>query len=381
MNERSGPDAREGAVLVSRAIVAMRWVIVVGWIVAAVAVALTLPALGGSGDLELPLPDDAAPLAAEAALGRGLRRAPHLPDAGRREPARRPLGGRPGGARAAFALDVSRHRVPGLEEIAAAVPITSAGGVAPGARPGGPASVITYLAFADQRSIARQTHLGEDYIAAAPIPAGATAGLTGSSAARQQQMTTIDDWMPLVVTITLALIALLVGLVFRSVVAPLVVLGTVAIAYVVDLHVIGGRVRRDRDRRERGHRARRLGAPHRHRHRLRDLLPVRDARTAARGRSPQRGDRRERPHVRDRRDRRPHHGSRHRDAAGGRRRVLPRLRAGAGADGPRRRRGLGDAAAGAPGHPRARRLLARRVGRRRCPSPSAGGGRRSRRAC
>ena len=75
--------------------------------------------------------------------------------------------------------------------------------------------MITYLAFADQRSIARQTQLGEDYIAAAPIPAGATAGLTGSSAARQQQMSTIDDWMPLVVTITLALIALLVGLVFR----------------------------------------------------------------------------------------------------------------------------------------------------------------------
>ena len=174
MNERSGPDAREGAVRVSRAIVAMRWVIVVGWIVAAVAVALTLPALGGSGDLELPLPDDAAPLAAEARSAEVFG-APLISRT-------QVVVSRPGGlsaadqaALAAFALDVSRHRVPGLEEIAAAVPITSAGGVAPGARPGGPASVITYLAFADQRSIARQTHLGEDYIAAAPIPAGATA--------------------------------------------------------------------------------------------------------------------------------------------------------------------------------------------------------------
>ena len=152
---------------------------------------------------------------------------------------------RPGGLSASdqerlvrFALDVNGRRVPGLEEIGAAVPLTSAAGLAPGAREG-PASMITYLAFTDERSIARQTRLGEDYIAAAPLPPDATAGLSGSSAARQDQMTTINDWLPLVVGITLGLIAIVVGVVFRSVVAPLVVLGTVAIAYVVDVHAIG----------------------------------------------------------------------------------------------------------------------------------------------
>ena len=64
MSEESGPGAR-WSLLVSRAIVALRHVVVVGWIAAAVAMALTLPGLGGSADLELPLPDDAAPLAAE----------------------------------------------------------------------------------------------------------------------------------------------------------------------------------------------------------------------------------------------------------------------------------------------------------------------------
>ena len=66
MSEVSGPDGGRGAVAVfNRAIVALRHVVVLGWIAAAVAAAVYLPALGGSGELDLPLPDDAAPLAAE----------------------------------------------------------------------------------------------------------------------------------------------------------------------------------------------------------------------------------------------------------------------------------------------------------------------------
>jgi RND superfamily putative drug exporter len=236
VSEESGPGAR-WSLLVSRAIVALRHVIVVGWIAAAVAMVLTLPGLGGSADLELPLPDDAAPLAAEQRSAEVFG-APLISRT-------QVVVGRPGGLSAAeqaalarFALDVSRRRVPGLEEIVAAAPLTSAGGIAPGAREG-PAAMLTYLAFADPTSVARQTRLGRDYIAAAPVPAGATAGLTGSSAVRQEQMEAMDDWLPRVVGITLALIALVVAVVFRSLVAPLVVLGTVAVAYVVDLRAIG----------------------------------------------------------------------------------------------------------------------------------------------
>jgi RND superfamily putative drug exporter len=223
--------------LFSRGVVALRHVVVVGWIAAAVLMALTLPGLGDSGDLEPPLPDRAAPLTAEQrsadVFGTPLISRTQVvvsrPDG---------LGAAEQAALGRFALDVSRHRVPGLEEIAAAVPLTSAGGVAPGAREG-PASMLTYLAFSDPASIARQAQLGRDYIAAAPVPAGAGAALTGSSAVRQQQMETINDWLPLVVGVTLALIALVVAVVFRSLVAPLVVLGTVAVAYVVDVHAIG----------------------------------------------------------------------------------------------------------------------------------------------
>jgi putative drug exporter of the RND superfamily len=237
VNERARPEARGAPLLFSRAVVALRYVVVVGWIAAAVVMAMTLPGLGGSTDLELPLPDDAAPLAAEQRSA-DVFGAPLISRT-------QVVVSRPGGLSAAeqvalarFALDVSRRRVPGLEEIAAAVPLTSAGGIAPGAREG-PASMLTYLAFTESASVARQARLGRDYIAAAPVPAGASAGLTGSSAARQEQIETIDDWLPLVVGVTLALIALVVAVVFRSLIAPLVVLGTVAVAYVVDLHAIG----------------------------------------------------------------------------------------------------------------------------------------------
>jgi putative drug exporter of the RND superfamily len=99
--------------------------------------------------------------------------------------------------------------------------------------------VLTYLVFAGPRSIPRQIEIGEMYIAAAPIGEGARASLTGSSAARDQQLRTISDHMPWVVLVTLALIVIVVGAAFGSVLAPAVVLAAVAVAYVVDLRVIG----------------------------------------------------------------------------------------------------------------------------------------------
>jgi len=232
-----GPEARGPALVASRVIVALRWLVVAGWVAAAVTASMMLPGLGEQSDLALPLPDDAAPLRTEARSAE-IFGAPLLTRT-------QVVVSRQGGLSAAeqadlgrFALDVSQGRVPGLQDVAAAVPMTSAGGIAPGAQPG-PASVITYLAFDPGASIARQTRVARDYVAAAPVPPAARADLTGTYPAQQGQMEAIDDRLPLVVGVTLALIVLVVGLVFRSVVAPLVVLGTVAVAYAVDLRVIG----------------------------------------------------------------------------------------------------------------------------------------------
>jgi RND superfamily putative drug exporter len=221
----------------SRVIVALRHLVVVGWIAAAVAASVMLPGLGDTGELALPLPDDAAPLQTEARSAE-IFGSPLLTRTQVVVSRQDGLSAAEQRALGEFALDVSRHEVPGLEEVGVAVPLTSAGGIAPGAEPG-PASVITYLAFEPGASISRQTRLARDYIAAAPIPQGARADLTGTYPAQQEQMEAIDDRLPLVVGVTLALIVLVIASVFRSVVAPLVVLGTVAVAYAVDIHAIG----------------------------------------------------------------------------------------------------------------------------------------------
>ena len=237
--------------------------------------ALTLPGLGGSGDLELPLPDDAAPLAAEARSAEvfgaplisrtqvvvsrpgGLSGAEQAA-LGRLRPRREPApGARPRGDRRRRAPHQRRRRRAGRAA-------------------GGPASVITYLAFARPRSIARQAHLGARLHRRGADPRRRDRRphrLVGRPAgADRRRSTTGCRWWS---AITLALIAPGRG--------GRVPLGRRAAGRA--RHRRGRlrgrpprhrrRRRRDRDRREPGHRAGGLGAPHRHRHRLRDLLPVR----------------------------------------------------------------------------------------------------------
>ena len=207
------------------------------WIAGAVVASMMLPGLGDSSELALPLPDDAAPLQTEARSAE-IFGAPLLART-------QVVVSRTDGLSASeqadlgrFALDVSRKRGAGARG-------DRGGGAAHerrrhrAGRAAG-AGVGDHLPRVRPGRVRRhQTRLARDYIAAAPIPQGARADLTGTYPAQQEQMETIDDRLPLVVGITLALIVLVVALVFRSVVAPLVVLGTVAVAYAIDIRAIG----------------------------------------------------------------------------------------------------------------------------------------------
>src|SRR5689334_7608859 len=112
--------------MASRVIVALRWFVVAGWIAGAVIATIMLPGLGGSSDLELPLPSDAAPLKAEARSAE-IFGSPLLTRT-------QVVVSRQGGLSASeqrdlaeFALRVSQHKFVGLTDIQAAVPLTSAG--------------------------------------------------------------------------------------------------------------------------------------------------------------------------------------------------------------------------------------------------------------
>jgi RND superfamily putative drug exporter len=68
---------------------------------------------------------------------------------------------------------------------------------------------------------------------------GGSAGVTGSIPARIAEFDAIGDALPLVEAVTVGVIAILLALTFRSVVAPLVALVSAGLAYLVALRTIG----------------------------------------------------------------------------------------------------------------------------------------------
>ncbi|HWH15154.1 MAG TPA: MMPL family transporter [Miltoncostaeaceae bacterium] len=215
----------------------LRYAVVVAWVVAAVAATLWLPPLGADRDaIGLPIPDDAPALRAEMRsaelfgaplLARTLavQRAPQ----GLGEDDRQRLLDR--------VLDVNARRDPDLEGIAAAVPLLDDAGVA--ARPGQEGTTaVTYLLFPPQVSPGRSETLARRFAAPLAGP-GTYAGVTGATPSRNQQLDAMEARLPWVVLATVAMIALVVLAALRSWRAPVVTLVAVAVAYAVDLRLIG----------------------------------------------------------------------------------------------------------------------------------------------
>lgn len=124
-------------------------------------------------------------------------------------------------------------------ELLGALPVPNALGVFPGSRESG-TTVVTYLfsdprtSFTFQRRVAEQfarEQLGD--------PDDAFVGVTGSIPARDVQAQVIERELHTVEVATLAAILLIVGLTFRSVVAPLVALVAAGSAVVVTLETAG----------------------------------------------------------------------------------------------------------------------------------------------
>ena len=67
---------------------------------------------------------------------------------------------------------------------------------------------------------------------------GAPGSVTGSTPAQLDQLTDINDVLPWITLATIGIIALVVTAFFRSLLAPLVTLGTAGLAYAVAIHVL-----------------------------------------------------------------------------------------------------------------------------------------------
>ena len=221
----------------ARLVVRARWPIVVAWLVGATLSAALLPGVGGGGSLGTLVPTDSSAIDAERraaevfgfpVLSRVLvveRRLPELTQADAARVVR-------------ASADLSAGSLPDYEDsIFAAFPIVNR--IGPGslvrARD---TTAITYLLMNPEFGTGRATNRARRFVDAEVRPVADTVGLTGVVPAHAEQVHVIADRLPLVELGTVLLVAIAVGLHFRSVVAPVLVLLSIAMPYLVAIGVV-----------------------------------------------------------------------------------------------------------------------------------------------
>jgi putative drug exporter of the RND superfamily len=257
-------------------VVALRYVIIAGWIAALVVTVLRLPALtaSGSGGLNDLIPTNTPAAQAEVDAAR-LFGAPLDPSAAvvQRDPhgmstsavdhsvleaidADRKLSDLSAqlaqGAQAAAALaeagypgaardltgPVSPGPPGGIGGLAAAFPVPNVSGLIPGTREHS-TTVITFLYFLPSTSLAAQTAGAHAYAHwYLGYPGSDVVGVTGPVPAEAAQNTIIQQYLGWVGLFTILAIALIVGIRFRSVGAPLITLASTGTAYFLATHIV-----------------------------------------------------------------------------------------------------------------------------------------------
>jgi len=231
----TGRLARAYAALV----VALRYLIVAGWVAAAVLVIRFLPALAPAGGVASLVPANAPALQAEATATRTfgepldaqvavVQRSSH----GLASQVQLAAG------RAAAAVDTGQPRGGPIAGLAGAVPIPNTGGRFPGSRERS-TTIVTFLYFRPGTSFAAQTAGGELYARRyASAKDAHLIGVTGVGPATYQQGVIIAQRLPWVEIATVAAIWLIVAFFFLSLGAPLATLLCAATSYLLAVRVV-----------------------------------------------------------------------------------------------------------------------------------------------
>jgi RND superfamily putative drug exporter len=216
-----------------------RWAIVGFWLLTTLYTAIALPTLreaqvGALGDL---VPDGADAIEAEVRSSE-LFRFPLLSRTlvVQRDPDGLGVAEQARVARRSFALATGEY--PGLRRVAGALPVTNSLGQPPFSRERS-TTAITYLLFSPSVDRQARQRLADRLVTRRIEPTyDGYVGVTGAAAARAQQLDVIEDALPLVELLTVALVTLVVGIHFRAVGAPLVTLAAVAVSYVTAIRLI-----------------------------------------------------------------------------------------------------------------------------------------------
>lgn len=213
-----------------------RWQIIAAWVIG-LAVLTYLPAIGTGGDqLASVIPLDSPAIQAE-------KRALHefgFPLSSRTAVVQRDASGlsvltQASSVLAAIAVDQGDPPAPLL----GALPISNGLGLlgSPGETD---TTVLTYLFMDPSSSFASQQAAAQNYVAQnLSYPGDHVVGIAGSIPARAEQARLVTEYLPRLELLTVLAILVLVGLNFRSVVAPLIGLCASAVAFLVTIRLSG----------------------------------------------------------------------------------------------------------------------------------------------
>ncbi len=222
------------------AVVRARWAVVVGWIALTVILTLTLPSIqetqtGGLGDL---VPTDSAAIDAEIRSAELFA----FPFISRTLVVERDfvvMTPQRVGFLVQRTVQLNNNQLDGVGDAAGAYLYTNHIGDPPFVRERGTTAVMPLLFSPDigqSGRTARAERVANDHLQ--PAPPGAFVGVTGTIPARAAQGDIILDSLPLVELATLVFVFIAVGIYTRSIVAPLVNLVVVAVAYLVSIRLI-----------------------------------------------------------------------------------------------------------------------------------------------
>ena len=233
----AGPISRAYAWL----ILVLHPLIPLAWVAAAVFAAMNLPGLGegATAALEDVVAEDSQALATQA-RSTELFGSPLVTDVS--IVMRNPRGLQRGelesvlaGARAAR----ERRLTPDIEGLLGVAPLVNAP-IGALQWPERNTTAVTYLGFDPELSLQRRKRAADAYVEEYLRPASGTrVGVTGASPARLAQFEAIEGALPVVTGASVLLVALIVGLHFRSVGAPLLTLAAAGVAYAVAVRVLG----------------------------------------------------------------------------------------------------------------------------------------------
>jgi putative drug exporter of the RND superfamily len=231
--EGARTSTSRAAAAYARLVVALRWPILLAWIAGTAYVVLNVPEpAAGPGDLVSLVPKHApaleatrraaaafdVPFSAEVSV---VERDPHGLSV---QEQRRAID-------QALAID---RPAGGGDPPFVVVPVTNTAGMVPGSKESSTA-VISYFTFPPVMSLEARMQAVAHYMDDARRAGAPVIGRTGILPAQLHEGTIVEDALPYVEAATVIMVALVVGLLFRSVGAPLLTLGTVAVAYLMAL--------------------------------------------------------------------------------------------------------------------------------------------------